>query len=423
MTSAAHLIKGWCPGALRPMRSGDGLLVRIRPRAGAFSLSALSTIAEVAAGFGSGEIDLTNRGNLQIRGISETTFESALALLSTAGLLDNSIDAEAVRNIIVDPLSGLDPARTDVRDLARQLDTIISRDQRLWLLPGKFGFSLSGVADPRVGGRSADIMLSAIGDRCAIRLDGAGDTACEISRGDAVAAMRDLALVFIELIQSDASFRRMRDAVAKLGAATVFAMAGLKGVISAALYSREKAQTIGVLVDGDRVFAAGIGLPFGRILASQLDVLRASAVMSRSGDVRTGVNRALVFPVADANRAHALLLAADGTGLITRPDNARLAMDVCPGSPACRNATSDTRRDAQRLADELASSIAGYSLHISGCEKGCARRSDANITLVGRGGLYDIVRDGCASSAPAVSNVKPEDIGAAITRLIKEPTA
>ncbi|MET0407687.1 MAG: precorrin-3B synthase, partial [Hyphomicrobium sp.] len=75
MTSAAHLIKGWCPGALRPMRSGDGLLVRIRPRAGAFSLSALSTIAEVAAGFGSGEIDLTNRGNLQIRGISETTFE------------------------------------------------------------------------------------------------------------------------------------------------------------------------------------------------------------------------------------------------------------------------------------------------------------------------------------------------------------
>ncbi len=31
-------VKGWCPGALRPMESGDGLVVRVRPRAGAFSL-------------------------------------------------------------------------------------------------------------------------------------------------------------------------------------------------------------------------------------------------------------------------------------------------------------------------------------------------------------------------------------------------
>ena len=30
-------IKGWCPGALRPMQSGDGLVVRIRPRGGRLS--------------------------------------------------------------------------------------------------------------------------------------------------------------------------------------------------------------------------------------------------------------------------------------------------------------------------------------------------------------------------------------------------
>ena len=27
-------IKGWCPGALRPMQSGDGLVTRIRPPLG-----------------------------------------------------------------------------------------------------------------------------------------------------------------------------------------------------------------------------------------------------------------------------------------------------------------------------------------------------------------------------------------------------
>ncbi len=30
-------IKGWCPGALRPMQSGDGLVVRIRPRLTTFA--------------------------------------------------------------------------------------------------------------------------------------------------------------------------------------------------------------------------------------------------------------------------------------------------------------------------------------------------------------------------------------------------
>ncbi|MFD1807161.1 hypothetical protein ACFSHQ_00890 [Gemmobacter lanyuensis] len=27
-------MQGWCPGALRPMMSGDGLVVRVRPRLG-----------------------------------------------------------------------------------------------------------------------------------------------------------------------------------------------------------------------------------------------------------------------------------------------------------------------------------------------------------------------------------------------------
>ena len=32
-------IKGWCPGALRPMQSGDGLVVRIRPPTGRLTRS------------------------------------------------------------------------------------------------------------------------------------------------------------------------------------------------------------------------------------------------------------------------------------------------------------------------------------------------------------------------------------------------
>ena len=38
-------IKGWCPGALRPMASGDGLVVRVRPPLGRFTPAQAGAIA------------------------------------------------------------------------------------------------------------------------------------------------------------------------------------------------------------------------------------------------------------------------------------------------------------------------------------------------------------------------------------------
>jgi hypothetical protein len=79
MMSLAFLRKGWCPGALRPMQSGDGLLLRVRPRAGRFSIAEIIAITETAARCGSGEIDLTNRTNMQLRGGRRTWGGSLLS--------------------------------------------------------------------------------------------------------------------------------------------------------------------------------------------------------------------------------------------------------------------------------------------------------------------------------------------------------
>jgi precorrin-3B synthase len=404
------------------MRSGDGLLVRVRPRAGAFSLSSLRAIATVSARFGSGEIDLTNRGNLQIRGVAEETFDNALAALDEAGLLDASVEAESVRNVVVDPLSGLDPARADIRGLATLLENALVRDRRLWSLPGKFGFSFSGVAAPQVGGRNADIMVSADGDCLMISLDGAANIRCEILRDHIVESALGLALAFNELKENDPGFRRMRDAVARLGVATLFAMAGLKAPVPSVAERGEHAGRVGLLSHGDVVFGVGAGLPFGRIVAAQLDLLCDAAAAANANEIYAGSERVLVLPSLDSTRADELLRGADAAGLITRAGDVRLAMDVCPGSPACKNSSTDTRRDAQRFADSFGSALRDCSVHISGCEKGCARRAEADFTLVGRGGHYDIIRNGSASSSSVQETIDADDIGVAISRLILEPT-
>ena len=72
MSAAASIeVKGWCPGALRPMQSGDGLIVRVRPCCGAFSLEQARGLADLARRLGNGHIDLTRRANLQLRGLVE----------------------------------------------------------------------------------------------------------------------------------------------------------------------------------------------------------------------------------------------------------------------------------------------------------------------------------------------------------------
>jgi sulfite reductase beta subunit-like hemoprotein len=166
-TPAAFEVKGWCPGALRPMESGDGLIVRIRPRCASVCLEAMRGIAEAAATHGNGHIDLTRRANLQIRGVSAATLGPLTDALRTLGLLDGGPEAEAVRNILVSPLAGIDPSEAlDMRPIALELVDMLAAEPETWALPGKFAFVLDGGGRLPLSGERADLRL------LAIRVDG-----------------------------------------------------------------------------------------------------------------------------------------------------------------------------------------------------------------------------------------------------------
>ena len=89
---SASVVKGWCPGALRPMQSGDGLVVRVRPFGGRLEETQISGLAHLAERHGNGLVDVTSRANLQIRGVNETSHRLLLDGLSQLALLD--LDAE-----------------------------------------------------------------------------------------------------------------------------------------------------------------------------------------------------------------------------------------------------------------------------------------------------------------------------------------
>ncbi|SER40155.1 precorrin-3B synthase, partial [Microlunatus flavus] len=57
-----------CPGVLRPHEAADGAMVRIRVPGGQTSSGALLALSRLAEAYGSGLLQLTSRGSVQVRG-------------------------------------------------------------------------------------------------------------------------------------------------------------------------------------------------------------------------------------------------------------------------------------------------------------------------------------------------------------------
>ena len=52
------------------------------------------------------------------------------------------------------------------------------------------------------------------------------------------------------------------------------------------------------------------------------------------------------------------------------------------------------------------------TLHVSGCSKACAHRGSAALTLVGRDGRYDLIRNGGAADRPSLTGLSIDQIEA-----------
>jgi len=337
--AAAFEVKGWCPGALRPMESGDGLIARVRPWCGAFSLAQARGLADIAGRLGNGHIDLTRRANLQIRGLSEDGLPELHDALDHLGLLDPDPATEAARNVMVGPI-----ADAEVRAVAEQLSRALARQYRVATLPAKFGWLVDGGGPLSIIGERADVALYMTDGGLALRVDGQW-----LGGGSIEAALEAALGGKLALPKIDIAPQPGRRRLGRLGDVT------------------------------------GLAAPFGRLEATQLHALVGLAAAAGASEIRLSPWRALYVDAP-------VELSAE-LGLIVNENDPLLRIDACPGAPACRSATVDTRRMARRLAG-----LAG-TLHVSGCAKGCARSAPADLTLVGEGGRYGVVRNGTARDA------------------------
>ncbi|MDD1533214.1 MULTISPECIES: precorrin-3B synthase [unclassified Bradyrhizobium] len=375
---SASAIKGWCPGALRPMLSGDGFVVRVRPFGGRLEVPQITGLADLAGRHGNGLIDVTSRANLQIRGVSEESHRPLLDGLAQLRLLDPDAESEARRNILVTPFWG---GGDETQSLAAELEEALAECGLA--LPTKFGFAIDDGRSRVLASDSADIRIERDrSGRLLVRADGAR-LGRSVERGEAVGTALALASWFIISGGAKGGRGRMAAHIAS-GAALPQSLRG----------ETEPAPVMAASRPGHYPQGAMVGVAFGQMLHATLHHLASSGHALRMTPWR--------MLLSEGRREM-----PSAPGLITEPFDPALRVIACSGAPRCREAHADTRALAAALAPRIA---ADARLHVSGCGKGCAHSGPAAVTLVATRAGFDLVRGGSTRDEPVLRGLSGADI-------------
>lgn len=392
-------IKGWCPSAWRPMVTGDGLLVRVRPALGEFSRAQVLALCDATETFGNGLIELTSRANIQLRGVTEASWPPLMSFLVDNGLVDANPDAERQPPTMLAPSW---QAGDDTHILAGLLQ---ARSDELAAMPGKVGIAIDAGDAPVLGDAAADFRIErSSSGGLLVRADGhEGGTSVD-STTAAVELLIRLTHWFVASGGRDAGRMRRHNApLPKWAPAAVLpAPAGAK------------------LALGKHEAGSVYGLPFGRAPAAAWRTVVASTAVTHVRVTpwrRLLVKSVLIKPLFIKPLLIETLLVKDATppaveGFISDNRDTRLLMDACPGAPYCAQASVATQPLAARL-----SGLVETSIHVSGCSKGCARQQPAAVCLVGHAGKFNLIVNGRADSTPVQTGLSDAEVIAYLENL------
>ena len=364
------------------MLSGDGWVVRIRPPAGRLSAAQAAGIAQLAARFGNGLIDITSRANLQLRGVTEASHAPLIEGLRALALLDANPEAEARRNIVVTPFWRTGDATLDI---AGALAEALSQPDAP-ALPTKFGFAVDTGEQPVLHDTSADIRIERRASGLWVRADGFV-TGALVTANEAVPAAMALARWYAAHPRS----RRMA------------ALAGNAALPKAFQTPLPPLTATPQWQIGHSAHGWLVGIAFGQLSAQTL-----SALAQCAGENALRITPWRMLLIEGAAQIPNL------PSLISRADDPLLRVVACSGAPQCQHAAIDTRTVARALAAYIP---AGRLLHVSGCTKGCAHPKAA-LTLVGSNNGIDLIRYGTAASTPERCALSADTVATELQRLL-----
>jgi len=404
----------------------DSFMLRIRVPACEITAAQCHGLAKLATDLGNGFVDITTRGNFQIREFKPRSLVQVLTRIQELGLASRGAGCDNVRNVTASPNSGFDPDELlDVRPFAKGIHHYILNHRDLYGLPRKFniafdnGGSLSAAVDTNDIGffatRVTEKSLSAVaasaskptpapGSYFRVHLGGitghgdfARDTGLLIKPAEAVAVSAAMLRVFAE--NGDRTNRkkaRLKYLLEKWGVEKFLDETQKKlafPLVRLPLTACEPRRPVikhgwlGAARQSQRgLNSLGIGVPVGRLSSKQLHTLADLATHFGTGELRLTVWQSVIIPhVADAF-VETVKRSVVRLGCFHEASLAAGGIIACTGSRGCKFAAADTKTHGLSLLKHLGQHTALTSpvnIHFTGCPNSCAQHYCGDLGFVG----------------------------------------
>jgi precorrin-3B synthase len=423
---------------LRIVAALDGGICRVKLPGGLLRATEARAIAKAAEQHAAGVIEVTNRANLQIRGVlagheaalSETLVsaglgpatgrpdaasvgvaEPAVPATSSASAAFAASAADDVRNLMLSPSAGRDPqALFDTRALAGQILALLQGDPRFAALSPKFALLLDGGERLAMVEHPHDVWLAAMtahdGVRFAFGLAGCppatradssqahpnparGTPALAAVLPSQVPALVNALLhTFLDLAAPDHTRMRHLLAVQPVEAVLQRAQTYLDFLLlrepTLANWRRAPADaSLRFGAHAQRVagtWQVGGQPPLGRLDTAMLRALAAIAEESGDATLRMTPWQSVLLPDVATDATASILARLTALGLACEPTEPLARLIACAGSTGCAKSQADTNADAIRLAALLPAAV--EQVHLSGCPRSCAAAHRAPYTLL-----------------------------------------
>ncbi|MFG2298677.1 cobalamin biosynthesis protein CobG [Streptomyces sp. NPDC048603] len=418
-----------CPGALRLHAADDGHLARVRIPGGLLTGAAALALADAADRLGDGHLDLTSRGNVQLRGLGAGCGGDLGQLLTDAGLLP-APSHERVRNIVMSPLTGTAAGSgsgpggpPDAEVWVRELDRLLCSADWAAALSGRFLFACDdGRGD--VAALAPDVLLQATdadtdadAGRALVRAGDAAE-AVEVAHADAPRAALLVARAFLDAARvAGTRAWQIRELPPEhaLDAHRLAALMRADGIPAARVVPAPTRPAAEPPRPGPAGEALAVGVPLGRLTATQLRALAEASGGDGGGDgggrLRATPWRGFVLTGLTARTLPAAAAALAAAGLVTEPGHPSEGVTACAGRPGCAKSLADVRADAlsalaradvpragarpiaaeaQRHAP-LPATLPVLPVHFSGCARRCGHpRGTAWVDALATGRGYEL---------------------------------
>lgn len=393
-----------CPGLFRMPMSGDGGICRIKLELGKINADQLRALAQLVNDYGDGQLEVTTRGNVQIRGVAEPDAHILSQKLIAAGFGPRVKNGDDVRNVMVNPTAGIDKfALSDITPFAEELSLHVQ--QHYQKLSPKFSFLIDGGESCAVLDHQSDIWLSLCDDGNNFVFGLASCPVTQLSSGTALGKVaydqaHTLVYALLNLLLTKQklapNIQRMKHLVKIVNKDEIIDW--LKScaihVQSADNFVRQTIEThyLGIHETNQKDrFYLGVKAPFARLSPIKLFLLAQTLDQyNENAELRFTPWQSIIFPNCSHEDAQFIKAVLARQDFIVSDHDTRAKILCCAGAPKCAKAKSNTLTDAASLAASL-ESCSIDKVHLTGCSKSCAATKAQSTTLVAKAqGIYDL---------------------------------